>query len=160
MTGDVRAPDVDAAVGRRVGGEADRARLVALDRAVQQDPEDDARGERDEEPDVQPCSSGSPQKTGSRARARCRWTPAATGRCRSAAARRAEQVDADPQRDVVEHDRRDHLAHGTLYIARAYALARTTLTIKAWDRAEHFFGTSKSEYFYRRASAELQIDGC
>ena len=50
---DVVARDVDAAVARRLGVEADRAHLVAERRAVQREPEDDERAERDEEPDVE-----------------------------------------------------------------------------------------------------------
>ena len=50
---DVVLADAHAAVAGGLGVEADRAHLVADRRAVQEDPEDDHRGERDEEPDVQ-----------------------------------------------------------------------------------------------------------
>ena len=46
--------DVDAAVARRLGVEADRAHLEAERRAVEDDPEDDERADRDEEADVEP----------------------------------------------------------------------------------------------------------
>ena len=45
--------DVDAAVRRRLGVEADRTHLVAERRSVEDEPEDDERGERDEEADVE-----------------------------------------------------------------------------------------------------------
>ena len=50
---DVVARDVDAAVARGLGVEADGAHLVAERRAVEDHPEDDERAERDEEADVE-----------------------------------------------------------------------------------------------------------
>ena len=44
----------DPAVARRLGVEADGAHLVAERRPVEDQPEDDERGDRDEEPDVEP----------------------------------------------------------------------------------------------------------
>ncbi len=49
---DVVLADVDPAVGSGVGVEADRAHLVAERRPVEDQPEDDERGERHEEADV------------------------------------------------------------------------------------------------------------
>ena len=107
---DVVARDVDAAVARRLGVEADRAHLVAERRAVQDQPEDDERAERDEEPDVQRLQLRvAPERRQLAARhdvVRDRHRDVDAVLQRAAA---AEQVAADPVRDPVEHDRRDHL---------------------------------------------------
>ena len=55
---DVVAADVDAAVARRLGIEADRAHLVAGRGAVEDDPEHEHRREGDEDPDVQALQLG------------------------------------------------------------------------------------------------------
>ena len=62
---EVVARDADAAVAGRLGVEADRLDAVAERRPVEDEPVDDERGDRDEEADVRPWKSGSPQKTGS-----------------------------------------------------------------------------------------------
>src|SRR3984885_7555674 len=51
---DPRAADVDPGITRRLRVEADRARLVAEPRAVNQQREHDRECERDEDPDVEP----------------------------------------------------------------------------------------------------------
>ena len=113
MTQDVVARDADAAVARGLGVEADRAHLVAGGRAVEQHPEDERRAASAMKiPMCRPCSSGSPQKTGQLG---ARHDVAGHRHRllrRVGVLQRAvelEQVDADPDRDPVEHDRRDHL---------------------------------------------------
>ena len=107
---DVVARDRDARRARRLRVEADRAHLVAEHGAVEQHPEDEHAASAMKSPTCRPCSCGSPQNTGSFALAA---TSLETGidfwvvvLQRPA---EAEQVDADPDRDPVEHDRRDHL---------------------------------------------------
>ena len=112
---------------RRLGVEADRAHLVAERRPVEDDPEDDERGERDEEADVRgPAAAGSPQKTGSFAlvgdvvRDRHRRVLAVLERPAV-----AEEVRADPDRDPVEHDRRDHLVRADVALRKPAIPAQT-----------------------------------
>ena len=108
----VGPPGVDAAVLRRVGIEADRARLVARDRAVQQHPEHDQGRARDEDPDVQALELGIAPEHG-----QVRIPDHGVGDRDGLVGRgvrvqrpaEAERPHADPQGDVVEHDRRDHL---------------------------------------------------
>ena len=85
---DVVAPDADAAVARRLRVEADGARLVAARRAVEQTPKRTARGERDEEADVQALQLGvAPEDVQAGVRRRRRWRPGRRAARRSAAAR-------------------------------------------------------------------------
>ena len=82
---------VDAAVLGGVGVEADGARLVARDRAVQQHPEHDQRGQRDEDPDVQALQLRvAPEHVQPRVPRRPRWRsgPTCPTRRPSAAGRR------------------------------------------------------------------------
>ena len=106
----VVARDVHAAVARGLGVEADGAHLVARGRAVQQHPEHDDDGERDEQADVQPLQVRvAPEHRQLR---RLRDVAGDRHRRRLGVLQRAaepEQPDADPDRDPVEHDRRDHL---------------------------------------------------
>ena len=109
---DVVAARADAGVLRGVRVEADRAHLVAGDRAVQQHPEQDRHREGDEDADVQALQLGvAPEHRQPRAlehvvgdRDRRRGLVVAVQR-----AAEAEQVGADVDGGVVEHDRRDHL---------------------------------------------------
>ena len=97
---------------RRLGVEADRAHLVAERRAVEHHPEDDQRGERDEDADVQALSSGSPQNDRQLRAPRTTSLETGTDCCRVAFCSgppSPNRYDADPDRDPVEHDRRDHL---------------------------------------------------
>ena len=101
---------VDPAVRGRVGIEADGPHLVAERRAVDQRPEDDERGDGDEEADVEPLEAlRRPRRPGA---ARC-WrsgsTPDSSAGSSSGADRRRRRARTPVERDPVEHDRRDHL---------------------------------------------------
>ena len=106
---EVVALDVDAAVARRLRVEADRAHLEAERRAVQDRPEDDERAERDEEADVEPLQHRVAPEDGQVHVV----DDVVRDRVEAAGADErpleAEEVRADPDRDPVEHDRRDHL---------------------------------------------------
>ena len=127
---------VDAAVLGGVGVEADGARLVARDRAVQQHPEHDERRERDEDPDVQALQLRvAPEHVQPRVRDdgvgdRDGLVRGGVGVQRAA---EAERPHADPQRDVVEHDRRDHLVGA----GRRLEEARDAAPDRARERPEH-----------------------
>ena len=86
--------------------------LVARDRAVQQHPEHEQRRERDEEADVQALQLGvAPEHRQLRAAADVvgdgHGPVCASFECSGPP--RPNSPHADPQRDLVEHDRRDHL---------------------------------------------------
>src|SRR5581483_7909425 len=107
---DVLAPDVDAAVGGRIRIEADRAHLVTERRSVEDEPEEDERHDRDEEAVVESLQDrvapedGDARALRDRPRLRCRGVVGVLQRPAL-----SEQVLATPDRDPVEHDRRDHL---------------------------------------------------
>ncbi len=100
----------DAAVRSRVRVEADRPHLVAERRPVEQDPEDDERSERDEDPDVEALEAlGAPEDGQLRARRDLvRDRDERLGRVLQRTAV-AEEPGCRVERDPVEHDRRDHL---------------------------------------------------
>ena len=107
----VVARDVDAPVAGRLRVEADRLDAEAERRPVEDDPVDDEGRERDEDPDREALEvRGSPQKTAASRRRRCRSRSGSTASCdvlqRPA---EAEEELPHPDRDPVEHDRRDHL---------------------------------------------------
>src|ERR671924_379799 len=114
---EVAPPHADPAVARRLRVEADRAHLVAERRPVQHDPEHDQRGERDEEADVQCLQDRiAPEDVELRA---CRHLLRhGHGLLRRILERplEADEIAPDPERDPVQHDRRDHLvrANGRL----------------------------------------------
>ena len=102
--------DVDAAVARRLGVEADRLDAVAERRPVEDQPVDDEGSDRDEEPDVEALEVGVAPEDGKLG------TVDDVVRDRDVGLRvvlerptEAEEEHADPDRDPVEHDRRDHL---------------------------------------------------
>ena len=102
--------DAHAAVAGRLGVEADGAHLVAGGRAVQDQPEHHHRRERDEQADVQALE----HRVAPEHRQVRRLDDVVGDRQARVAvvlerAAEREQVHADPERDVVEHDRRDHL---------------------------------------------------
>ena len=102
--------DVDAAVAGRLGVEADRLDAVAERRPVEDQPVDDEGADRDEEADVEPLEIGVAPEDG-KLRAvddvvRDRHVRLGVVLERPA---EAEEEHADPDRDPVEHDRRDDL---------------------------------------------------
>nr|WP_228431015.1 hypothetical protein [Baekduia soli] len=102
--------DADAAVARGLGVEAHRPRLVALRRAVEQHPVDDGRGERHEDPDVQPLQLWvAPEDREVGAADDVVGDRDVGLRAVLQRATELEEVHPEPQRDVVEHDRGDHL---------------------------------------------------
>ena len=108
---EVVARDADAAVARGLRVEADRAHLVAERRAVEDEPVDDERADRDEEARrAGPAAPGRPRRPAAsrprRRRSRSGRTPGVGVLQRPA---EPEEEDADPDGDPVEHDRRDHL---------------------------------------------------
>ena len=108
---EITAGHADSAVTRGLGVEADRAHLVAEGGPAEHDPEHDERGECEEEADVKTLQLRvTPEDRQLRARrdVGCvrvdaaeflvlEWSP------------EADEVARDPERDPVEHDRRDHL---------------------------------------------------
>ena len=102
--------DPDPAVGGGVGVEPDGSHLVPEGRAVEDEPEHDECDQRDEEADVQPLQfllspeDGQPSACSDVVRDR-------HGLVRRVLQRSAvaEEPLAHPDRDPVEHDRRDHL---------------------------------------------------
>ena len=100
--------DADPAVAGRLGVEPDRPDLEAERRAVEDRPEDDQRTDRDEEPDVEPLQDGVAPEDGEVDVG----DDVLRGRAVGGADERplqAEEVRPGPDRDPVEHDRRDHL---------------------------------------------------
>ena len=101
--------DADAAVAGRLGVEADRAHLEAERRPVQDRPEDDERADRDEEADVEALQ----HRVAPEDRQVHVVGDVVRDRVVAAGADErpleAEEVRPDPDRDPVQHDRRDHL---------------------------------------------------
>ena len=107
---EVVARDRDAAVAGRLGVEADRPHLVAERRPVERDPVDDERGERDEEADVERLQERvAPEDRQLRLLEDVVRDRDERLRVVLERAAEPEEEDADPDRDPVEHDRRDHL---------------------------------------------------
>ena len=109
---DVVRAHLDPAVRGRFRVVADRPHLVAERRPVEDRPEDDQRGDRDEEADVQALELGVAPEHGQlralRDVARDRDVERLVLRALERPAL-LEEVAPDPVRDPVEHDRRDHL---------------------------------------------------